>query len=260
MDELLRDDLVRVESWDGGAFWLIALNRPPENRLDDAMVSALTEVFRRAAEVPTLRATILVGTGSEFSLGAAPAEQLPERALGSLRLWLTLIRVLLDLCVFRIAVVRGRCMGRGLELARVHNRVYAEPDARLGLPEIGMGLFPPVASIVLPERIGRGAAAELCATGYVKVATEASWMQLVDHAVEGAEAFAIKEVRHFLMPLSASSLRLALRAVDLGFRARVLAGLAEVEKLYASELIPTHDAAEGVRAAIEGRSPVWRNE
>ncbi|MBI5852373.1 MAG: enoyl-CoA hydratase/isomerase family protein [Planctomycetes bacterium] len=260
MIEVLREGIVRVESWDSGAFWRIVLDRPPENRLDDTMVEALTEVFERARAARDLRATVLVAAGDDFSLGADPREQLPERFRTSLRAWLRLIRTMLDVSVFRIAVVRGRCMGRGLELARICNRVYAAPDARLGLPEIEMGLLPPVASIVLPERIGRGAAAELCATGYVKVATEASWMQLVDHAVADPEPFAIQEVRHFLLRLSASSLRLALRAVDLGFRSRVLAGLDAVEKLCLDELAHTHDAGEGVRAAIEGRAPCWRNE
>lgn len=260
MEQRLRDGIVQVESWDGGAFWRVVLNRPPENRLDDAMVAALTEVFELAARQRDLRATVLVGSGADFSLGADPREQLAPRAADSLRAWLRLIRTILDVPVFRIAVVRGSCMGRGVELARVCNRVYADPQARLGLPEIEMGLLPPVASVVLPERIGRGAAGELCATGYVKIATEASWMQLVDHAVPEPEAFAIKEVRHFLMKLSASSLRLALRAVDVGFRARVLAGLDEVERLYLDDLLATRDAQEGVRAAIEGRAPKWRNE
>jgi cyclohexa-1,5-dienecarbonyl-CoA hydratase len=251
--------VVRVESWDDGAFWRVVLNRPPENRLDDEMVEALTAVFRDAKESTSLRATVLVGAGGTFSWGADPRDLVPERTVRSMRAWLDLVRTILDVPVFRIAVVEGECKGRGLELARVCNRVYAAPDARLGLPEIEMGLFPPVASVVLPERIGRGPAAELCATGYVKDAREASWMQLVDHAVAEPEAFAIKEVRHFLSSLSPSSLRYALRAVDVGFRARVLAGLDEMEQLW-RELVRTHDAVEGVRAALEGRPPRWRGE
>ena len=224
------------------------------------MIAALTEAFLAARAAPDLRATVLVGAGANFSLGTDPRTlQQPDRGARSVRAFVELIRVILDTPVFRIAVLRGECMGRGLELARVCNRVYAEPAARLGLPEIELGLFPPVASVLLPERIGRGPAAELCATGYVKNAQEASWMALVDHAVEDPENFAVKEVRHFLAPLSASSLRLALRAVDCGFRARVLAGLAEAERLYVDELLRTEDAAEGVRARLEGRKPQWRN-
>ena len=252
--------MVRVEAFDDGLFWRIGLNRPPENRIDAEMVSALRDVFERAQDTPGLRATILVGEGEQFSLGADPSELLPHRAEQSLRDYLALARLILDVPVFRIAVIRGQCMGRGLELARLCNRVYAEPDAMLGLPEIEMGVIAPLASVVLAERIGRGAAAELCATGYKKNAQEASWMALVDHAVEDPEPFAVAEVRQFLSPLSAASLRLALRAVDLGFRARVLAALDEVEQLYVEEVVPLPDAEEGVRARLEGRDPRWGHE
>ena len=260
MPEILSDGVVRVESWDDGVFWLIVLNRPPANYLDEEMISALHETFERAQADRILRATMLIGAGAHFSLGTDPQTLQHDRTGKSVSKFIDLIRLILDTPVFRIAVLQGDCMGRGLELARVCNRVYGSLSARVGLPEIEMGLFPPVASVILPERIGRGPAAELCATGYIKGAEEASWMALVDHAVEDPKNFAIKEVRQFLVKLSASSLRYALRAIDLGFRARVLAGLDEVEKLYCDELLPTHDAQEGVLAAIEKRAPRWRHE
>ncbi len=253
------DGPVRVESCDDGAFWKIWLDAPPANHLGEEMIAALAQVFSQAREAPALRATMLLGVGDDFSLGTDPQTLTREGAARSTRAFCDLIRLILDTPVFRIAVVQGRCMGRGLELARVCNRVYAYKEARVGLPEIEMGLFPPVASVVLPERIGRGPAGELCATGYVKDAVEASWMALVDHAVDDAEAFAVAEVRQFLSGLSASSIRLALRALDLGFRARVLDALDAAERLYCEELLATEDAHEGVAARIEGRAPQWRN-
>ena len=259
MVEILSDGIVRVESWDDGAFWRIVLNRPPENRIDEDMIAALTEAFERARDTKDLLATVLIGAGDHFSYGAPPESLLPERAARSVPAFINLVRLILDTPVARVAVVKGECMGRGLELARLCNRVYASLEARLGLPEIEMGVIPRVASIVLPERLGRGPASELCATGYVKGAEEASWMQLVDHAVPDAENFAIAEVREFLLKLSASSLRLSLRAVDIGFCTRVLAGLDVVEKFYLEKVLPTHDAEEGVRARIENRQPEWKH-
>lgn len=259
MVEILSDGIVRVESWDDGAFWRIVLNSPPANHLDEEMIAALTEVFERARDTEGLLATILIGAGDHFSLGASPASFLPERAAHSVPAFINLVRLILDTPVARVAVVKGQCMGRGLELARLCNRVYASLEARLGLPEIEMGVIPAVASIILPERMGRGPASELCATGYVKGAEEASWMQLVDHAVPDPEEFAIAEIREFLLKLSASSLRLALRAVDIGFCSRVLPGLDAIEKFYLEKVLPTHDAREGVRARIEDRPPKWEN-
>ena len=259
MNALPSDGPVRVEVCDDGRFWKIVLQRPPQNWLGEEMIDALLAAFAAAREAPELRATLLIGDGPNFSLGTDPATLDRDGAIRSTRLFLDLIRSILDTPVFRIAVLRGQCMGRGLELARVCNRVYAEKDARVGLPEIEMGLFPAAASVILPERIGRGPAGELCATGYVKDAVEASWMALVDHAVDDAKSFAIAEVRQFLSGLSASSLRLALRALDQGFRARVLEGLDAVEQLYCGELWRTEDAVEGVTAKREGRQPVWRH-
>ena len=138
-----------------------------------------------------LRATMLIGAGENFSLGTDPQTLQHDRTGESMSRFIDLIRLILDTPVFRIAVLQGNCMGRGLELARVCNRVYGSLSARVGLPEIEMGLVPPVASVLLPERIGRGPAAELCATGYIKGAEEASWMALVDHAVEDPMNFAI---------------------------------------------------------------------
>lgn len=260
MTEVLSDGIVHVESCDDGAFWRITLNDPPANHLDEDMIAALTDVFERARAEKDLRATVLMGAGDNFSLGGSPESFLPERAAKSVPAFINLIRLILDTTVARVAIVRGECMGRGLELARICNRVYASMEARVGLPEIEMGVIPAVACIVLPERLGRGPASEMCATGYIKGAEEASWMQLVDHAVEDVETFAIAEVRQFLSHLSVSSLRLAFRAVDIGFCARVKAGLDAVEKFYLEEVLPTHDAEEGVRAAIENRKPIWKNE
>lgn len=260
MSEVLSDGIVRVESWDDGLFWRIVLNRPPENYIDENMIAALSDAFVRASETRELKALLLVGAGDHFSFGAPPESLLPDRAARSVSAWIDLFRLMLDTPVARAAVVRGQCMGRGLELARFCHRVYASFEARVGLPEIEMGVLPPVASVILPDRLGRGPAVELCATGYVKGAEEASWMQLVDHAVDDVENFAISEVRRFLLTLSAASLRRALQAVDLGFGARVRAGLDEIEKFYLNEVLPAPDAEEGVRAAIEKRPPVWSNK
>ena len=59
-----------------------------------------------------------------------------------------------DSQVFCLAAVRGQCLGGGLELASFCQRVVAAPDARLGQPEIVLGVFAPVASVMLPMRVG----------------------------------------------------------------------------------------------------------
>ena len=224
MTELSVDGIVQVEICDSGDFWRVTLNDPPHNHLDEEMIAALHDVIRKAGETKDLRAIVLIGAEENFSLGGSPESFLPERGRKSVPAFIDLIRLMLKTPIARVAIVKGECMGRGLELARTCNRVYAAMESRVGLPEIEMGVIPAVASVMLPERLGRGPASEMCATGYVKVAEEASWMQLVDHAVDNVEDFAIAEVREFLGHLSPTSLRFAFEAVDLGFASRVLDG------------------------------------
>jgi cyclohexa-1,5-dienecarbonyl-CoA hydratase len=259
VSEILCDGPIRVEPQDGGAFWRIVLDRPDANLIDDEMTLALSHAFERAQTCKSLRSILITGAGENFSLGADPRQLLPPQGASSVRAFHRLVRQVLATPVFLIAVVRGKCLGRGLELAGLCNRVYASSDARLGHPEIGMGWIASVASVILPERIGRAAASELCATRHVKRAEEASWIGLVDHVVEAPESVAVGEIREFLLPLSAHSLHCAMHALDIGFRRRVLAGLDEVEAILDS-LLASHDLGEGVRALLAGRPPQWQHE
>jgi len=161
--------------------------------------------------------------------------------------------------VITLAAVRGQCLGGGLEVVSFCNRVFASPDAKLGQPEIVLGVFPPVASVVLPERIGRGAAEHLCLSGKSVSAEEALRLGLVDQIDDDPGAAALKYARKFLLPRSASSLRLGVRAVRAGWNERFLAELDRVERLYMNELMSTADAVEGLTAFVEKRDPVWND-
>jgi cyclohexa-1,5-dienecarbonyl-CoA hydratase len=259
VSEILREGPIRVVSEDGGAFWRVVLDRPDANLIDDEMALALIDAFEQAQTCQNLRSILITSAGENFSLGGDPRQMLPPQGASSVRTFHRLVRQVLATPVFLIAVVRGKCFGRGLELAALCNRIYASSDARLGHPEIGLGWIASVASVVLPERIGRAAASELCATRHIKRAEEASWIGLVDHVVESPEQVAVGEIREFLLPLSAHSLHCAMRALDVGFRRRVLAGLDEVESML-DGLLASHDASEGVRALLAGRQPQWRHE
>ena len=61
--------------------------------------------------------------------------------------------------------IRGQCIGGGLEVAAAGHLLFAAPDAKLGQPEITLGVFAPAASCLLPERMGRAAAEELLLSG-----------------------------------------------------------------------------------------------
>jgi cyclohexa-1,5-dienecarbonyl-CoA hydratase len=170
-----------------------------------------------------------------------------------------LFRTMLDVPVVWLAAVRGRCLGGGMELASFCHRIFAAPDVALGQPEIALGVFAPMASVFLAERVGRPAAEDLCLTGRTVGAQEALAMHLVDEVAPDPTEAALAWARTHLASRSAASLRHAVRAVRAGLRHRLESDLGEVECLYLDGLMATADAEEGLRAFLEKRPPRWRN-
>ena len=139
--------------------------------------------------------------------------------------------------------------------------VIASERARFGQPEIKLGVFPPVAAILLPRIIGEKRARELILTGEMIDAGEARRLGLVSYVVPSVELEQKTEsLLVKLRELSASSLAMTRAALDLGGRSGFESVLTEVEDLYLNELMKTEDASEGVHAFMEKRKPEWRNK
>jgi cyclohexa-1,5-dienecarbonyl-CoA hydratase len=168
-----------------------------------------------------------------------------------------LFRAMLAASVPTAAVVRGQCLGGGLELASFCTRVFAAPDAKLGQPEIKLGVVAPLASFWLPERVGRSAAEDLLLTGRSVGADEARALRLVDEVADDPTAAALGWARTHLGPLSASSLRHAQRLARAGVALRFDQEIAAAERAYRDELMKSADANEGLRAFLEKRPARW---
>ncbi len=257
--DVLQDGPVQIEALEGGAVWSVTLNTPKANLLDMEKCALLSAVFRRAGEERDLKAVILQGAGAHFSFGASVAEHLPERIAEMLEGFHDVFLRMLEARVPTLAAVRGQCLGGGMELAAFCHRVFAAPDARLGQPEIVLGVLAPVASVMLAERTGRSRAEHLLLTGAVVGAEEARATGLVDEVVDDPAEAALAWAREHLLPRSASSLRFAVEAARAGFAERFRTDLAAVERLYLERLMATDDAAEGLGAFLEKRAPEWRN-
>lgn len=242
-----------------GALWRVALDAPKGNVLDAVLTAELDEVFREAADEPHLKAVLLAAEGPHFSFGASVEEHRKEHVAGMLAGFHGLVRSIGASGVPVLAAVHGMCLGGGLELAALCQRVFAHPKASFGQPEVTLGVFAPIGSAILAERIGRGAADDLLLTGRVVPCEEARVMRLVDAVDERPEAAALDWADKYLLPRSASSLRFATRAARLGFTQRLAAILPELERLYLEELMATHDATEGLEAFLEKRAPRWSN-
>ncbi len=158
-----------------------------------------------------------------------------------------------------LAAVGGQCLGGGLELVSLAHRVFARPDARFGQPEICLGVFAPAASVLLPARLCRAHAEDLCLTGRLVQAPEALALGIVDQVVDDPSEAALEWARTHFASKSARSLRLAVRAVRGDLAGRLKTELPAVERLYLDELMKTADAVEGLRAFLDKRPPQWRN-
>ena len=258
----MSDSPIRVEKLLGGACWRIVLDRPKANILDSAMVEALTEILDRTdpdtyPEARNLGALIFEGEGKHFSFGASVEEHKPGLVENMIPTFHRLFEKLLECRLFLVAAVRGQCLGGGLELASFCHRVFASPDAKLGQPEIQLGVIAPVASLILPERCGRAHAADLCLTGRIVDAQEALSMGLVDEVCEDPGLAAASFVEGRLGSLSASSLRHAVAALNLGFQEAFHRNVGRAETLYLDELMATEDAVEGISSFLDKRKPEW---
>ncbi len=250
---------IHVKRLDDGRLWDVTIGGGKGNILNEDVITALTELFREAENAKPLRAVCLHGQGRHFSFGASVEEHLPEEVGVMLARFHRLFKTMLDSAVPCLAAVRGQCLGGGLELASFCHLVFAAPDAKFGQPEIVLGVFAPMGSILLPERVGRSRAEDLCLSGRSIDAQEAFRIGLADQIADDPESAALAYARDSLLPRSASSLRFAVKAARLGLAKRLGGELAELEALYLDELMASGDAEEGLRAFLEKRNPVWRD-
>jgi cyclohexa-1,5-dienecarbonyl-CoA hydratase len=254
-----------VKAWRerDGRLLRVRLARPKANVLDAELVAALdaafAEVARPAPGQPALRGILLDAEGPHFSFGASVPEHLPDRFEAMLRGFHALVLRLLETSVPVLVVLRGQCLGGGLELACAGGVLFAGKDAKLGQPEIALGVFAPAASCLLPERIGPLAAEELLLSGRSVDADEALRLGLVHAVSDDPEAAALAWVDAHLAARSASSLAHAVRAVRAGLVERVRTKLAALERQYATGLMASRDAVEGLTAFLEKRPARWED-
>jgi cyclohexa-1,5-dienecarbonyl-CoA hydratase len=247
-----------------GRLLRLRLSRPKANIVDAQMIAALDAAFAEAAAAPAagspaLRGILLDAEGPHFSFGASVEEHLPDRAAAMLRALHALVLRMLGHPLPVLVAIRGQCLGGGLEVAAAAHVLFAAPDAKLGQPEMILGVFPPAASCLLPERMGRAAAEELLLSGRSIDGREAQRLGLVNAVADDPEAAALAWFDEHLAGKSAAALRFATAAARLDLVERVAAKLARLERSYLEGLMSTRDALEGLRAFLEKRPPRWED-
>lgn len=235
----------------------LRLDAPPGNVLDADMVAALASAVREGLAAGPVRAIVLSGAGGHFSFGASVQEHLPGSVRAMLHGFHELFRTLLHAGRPLLAAVDGQCLGGGLELAAYCQRVFVHPQATLGQPEIRLGVFAPVASLVLPRRVGQAAADDLLLSGRTVSGTEAVALGLGDQVSETPLAAAIEYAGKAFGRHSIVSLGHATRAARVESDRVFLAALERLERTYLEDLMALKDPVEGLTAFLEKRRPAW---
>ncbi len=245
---------------------IVTLNRPKAlNALNAATLAELETAFQELAEVTAIRVVLLAGAGGRAFAAGADIRELADLVAEQGRAF-----ALRGQAVFRrietldkpvIACIQGFALGGGCELAMACTLRIAAEDARLGQPEVKLGIIAGYGGTQrLPRLVGRGAALKLLLTGAIIDALEALRIGLVDEVVPAAqlmsraEALAMEIAQN--APLAVAE---TLRAVDEGLSLPLeLALLREAAGFGA--LCATADKAEGTRAFIEKRAASWQGK
>jgi len=239
----------------------VTLARLPLNILNIAMMQEITLALDECTPQRELVAIVFdAAAGAHaFSAGVAIEEHAAETIFQMLESFHAIFRTLEQLAKPVIGVVDGAALGGGCELIAACDIVISSERARFGQPEIKLGVFPPVACVLLPRVIGDKRAREMILTGDMIDAAEAVRLGMINHLVPSAQLQQkTQEVLAKLRELSGASLEATRRALDLGRGRSLDSVLAEVENMYLHELMKTEDANEGIRAFMEKRKPAWR--
>jgi enoyl-CoA hydratase/carnithine racemase len=246
------DDLVLRENLPGGVV-TVRLNRPPMNALSRAMLAAIGDAATELRGDPAVKAVVVLGSEKALAAGADIKEfgdQDAARAIGA-----TFRRAFDGLAAIPrpvIAAIRGFALGGGMELALACDLRVAADSARLGQPEILLGIIPGAGGTQrLPRLIGPARAKELIWSGRMVRADEALAIGLVDRVVpaEETEAAAIAWATE-LAAGAVAAMGLAKRAVDDGLDGSLAAGN-DIEAEAFVEVFGTEDAATGVASFLE---------
>ncbi len=237
----------------------IALNRPPANALGPAIVEGLHTALD-AAELSAPKVLVISSALDGFFAAGADIKHMTTVDAASFRGYGDTLRSGLERLAnqpaLSIAAIEGLALGGGLELAMACTLRVAGADARLGLPEVKLGLIPGAGGTQrLPRLVGRGTALDLMLTGRQIGTDEALRIGLIDRLVEpGTAVAAARALADVLCTASAPAQQAVLRTVGAAQDLELRAGLEyEVEQI--QQLFEDGEAVEGLRAFVEKRKP-----
>lgn len=243
---------------------VITINRPSQlNALNKETIAELHVAIKTADEDKTIGVIILTGSGEKSFVAGADIKEFADFTISqggelALKGQQTLFSFIENLGTPVIAAVNGFALGGGLELAMAAHIRVASNNARMGLPEVSLGVIPGYGGTQrLPQLVGKGKANEMIFTAGMIKADEALQWGLVNYVVEPQDLMAkCEEIANKILPNSPMAIRSAIAAVNAGFENGVNGFEKEIEEF--GKCFGTAEFKEGTTAFLEKRKPNFR--
>lgn len=257
----MTESAVRVER--AGDVVRVTLDRPPLNLFEPGLIRALRGAFDDLAADPSVRVAVLTGSGRAFTAGMN-VHVLRDLDVAGAKALITSLQAAIGAVhhapIPVIAALNGAALGAGFELALACDLRIAAAGARLGLPEVRVGVPSVIEAALLPPMVGPGRAAEMLFSGEPITAEEAFGWGLVNRVVPASELRgAVDAMVGRILAGGPAAIRLQKELIvrwrQTDLTTAVQYGINAFATAYASD-----EAAEGAAAFLEKRSPKWQGE
>jgi cyclohexa-1,5-dienecarbonyl-CoA hydratase len=251
-------EFVKFRMADGVA--RLTLARPEHNLLNEAMLREIADGIAFSGDHDDVKLIVIDSACKVFCGGIDIGEYTTQRVYQMLEAFQAAFAGMLEVSKPVVCVVNGPAIGGGAELAAFGDLVIATPKARFAQPEITIGVFPPLASTILPFLVGPKRALEIILTGEAVTAERALELGLVTRLVPEAKLeSAVNELVTRIAGHSAPVLAMAKKAILGGMGLSLREGLKKSMNIFLNELYKLEDSQEGLRALVEKRKPNWKN-
>lgn len=239
----------------------VTINRPNKlNALNSATIHELSDAFKDLEDDEDVNVIVLTGSGDKAFVAGADISEFAHFSVdeggGLARKGQEMLFNLIEnLSTPVIAAINGFALGGGLELAMACHFRIASENAKMGLPEVSLGVIPGYGGTQrLPQLVGKGKAMEMIMTATMIPADEALNCGLVNHVTTQEELLPLAEkIAGKIMRNSSVAISAAIRAVNANFEDGVNGFDIEIEEF--GECFGTNDFKEGTTAFLEKRKP-----
>src|SRR6266481_3729729 len=243
-----------------GSVARVTLNRPEHNLLNEPMLREMADAIDLIGQKEEIKLIVLDSACKVFCGGIEVGEYTSQRVFQMLDAFHSAFAGILETAKPVVCVVNGPAIGGGAELAAFGDLVIATPKARFAQPEITLGVFPPLASTILPFLVGPKVALELVLLGEPVSAERALELGIVNRLVPEAQLEAtVNDLCARIAGHSGPVLTMAKKAILGGMGLSLRDGLRNSMNIFLNELYRLEDSQEGLRALSEKRKPNWKN-